>query len=241
MYNLELYKFGDLFRNARKAKQISIEELSDKLGKTCTTIYKYERNEIIPDLITVLEMCNILEINFNDLTNIEKIEESKETSNNPFSLDKLYIYYLGFEQIVYFELQIKLENGFQKVYFKHTETGKIYFVGTLESSQDIAYINMKNYFATNKKFEKVQIIINLKYSSDEKYMGLITGTDDISNIPMIKKCLLSKNLITDSQGLKEMNERLSATKKEIENFQKEKFWNVDISNKTDYKTVKIKD
>lgn len=40
--------------------------------------------------------------------------------------------------------------------------------------------------------------------------------------------------------MKEMNDRLSATKKEIEEFKKEKFWNVDITNKTDYKTVKVK-
>lgn len=45
MYNLELYKFGELFRKARKDKGISIDELSAKLGKTRTTIYKYERNE----------------------------------------------------------------------------------------------------------------------------------------------------------------------------------------------------
>ncbi|MGN1299458.1 MAG: helix-turn-helix domain-containing protein [Candidatus Scatovivens sp.] len=240
MYNLALYKFGELFRKARKDKGISIDELSTKLGKTKTTIYKYERNEIIPDILTVLEICNILEVNFNDLANIERVEEEKENSNNPFSSNKLYIYYLGFKQIVYFELEIKSESGFQKVYFKHSETGKIYFVGTIESSQDIAYINMKNYFANNKKFEKVQIIVNLKYSSDDKYMGLITGTDDVSNIPMIKKCLLTNQLISDDEELKEMNDRLSATKQEIEEFKKEKFWNVDISNKTDYKTVKVK-
>lgn len=240
MYNLDNYQFGNLLRKARKAKSIPIDELAKAIHKTRATVYKYERNEIIPDLITVLEICNFLDVSFNDLAYIETIEETKENSNNPFNVSHLYIYYLGFKHMAVFELEIKPENGFQKVYFKHTETGKIYFVGTLESVHDIAYITMKNYYATNKKFEKVEIMINLKYTSDDRYMGFIVGTDDATNIPIAKKCILSKQMIDEKDEIdkKETENRLKITDDEIKSIKDIRFWHVDIENKNDYKVIK---
>ncbi len=239
MYNLEMYKFGNLLRKARKAKNISSEELANAIHKTRATIYKYERDEIVPDLITVLEICNYLDISFNDLTYIDTIEETKENSNNPFNVNKLYIYYLGFKHMAVFELEIKPENGFQKVYFKHAETGRIYFVGTLESVHDIAYITMKNYYATNKKFEKIEIIINLKYTSDDRYMGVIVGTDDTTNIPIAKKCILLKQMLNedDEEDKKETENRLKISDEEIENIKDLRFWQIDIENKNDYMVI----
>lgn len=240
MYNLDMYNFGELLRKVRKAKSISTEQLAKAINKTTATIYKYERNEIIPDLLTVLEICNFLDINFNDLTNLEIVEETKENSNNPFNVDTLYIYYLGFKRMAIFKLEIRKENGFQKVYFKHTETNKIYFVGTLESVHDIAYITMKNYYATNKKFEKIEIIINLKYTSDDRYMGVIIGTDDATNIPIAKKCILLKSMISenDEQDKKETEERLKISNEEIQTIQDIRFWRINIENKNDYRVIK---
>lgn len=240
MYNLDKYKFGDLFRKARKSKGLSSEQMANKIGKSRATIYKYERNEIIPDLITVLEICNVLEIDFNDLAYLEKVEETKENSKNPFNVDNLYLYYLGFKHMAVFKLEIKAENGFHKVYFKHTETDYIYFVGTLEANQDIAYITMKNYYATNKKFEKIEIIINLKYTSDNRYMGFIVGTDDTTNIPIAKKCILLKEMIdeNDKEDKKETENRLKLSDSELETIKDVKYWRVNIENKDDYKVVK---
>ena len=190
--------------------------------------------------MTVLEICNLLEVNFDDLASVKRVEESKMTSNNPFSVNKLYIYYLGFNNIAVFELEIKSENGFQTVYFKHIETGLIYFVGTLESSHDIAYINMKNYYVTNKKFEKVEIIINLKYASDNRFMGLVSGTNDESNIPTIKKCIITKKLIDtkDKKDIDSVKRRLQITNEELKDIKNKRFWDVDITNKTDYTVVR---
>lgn len=240
MYNINSNNFGEQLRKARKSKGISIAEIAKKLNKMETTVYKYERNVLMPDLQTVLEICNILDVGFDDLATRVKIEETKENSNNPFNVNTLYLYYLGFNnRIVTFKLEIISEGGFQRVYFKDITTNNIFFVGTLESSHDIAYITMKNYYATNKKFEKVEIILNLKYSSDEKYMGLINGTDDTTNEPLTKKCLVSKikkESITE-EDVKELKSRLKVTEKEIKDIEEKNCWNMDINNKTDYNVI----
>jgi transcriptional regulator with XRE-family HTH domain len=240
MYNLDSYKFGELFRKARKSKGISVKEIADKINKTETTVYKYERNVLMPDLKTVLEICNVLDVGFDDLASVKKVEETKEHSNNPFSVDKLYVYYIGFtNNLVFFELEIKSEGGFQRVYFKHSETGLIYYVGTLESSQDIAYINMKNYYATNKRFEKVEIILNLKYASDDRYMGLINGTYDDTNQPLTKKCMITKNVInvSDKKEIANIKDRLKITEIELKNIKETNSWTMDVTNKTDYNVI----
>lgn len=240
MYNLESYNFGEQLRKARKSKKISIKEIASKLNKTETTIYKYERNFLMPDLITVLELCNILDVGFDDLTSKKRIEENRENSNNPFPVDKIYLYYIGYtNNLICFELEIKSEGGFQRVYFKNIENNSILYVGTIESSQDIAYIYMKNYYATNKRFEKVEIVINLKYASDERYMGMINGTYDETNQPLTKKCIILKKQINsnDIKEIEELKERLRITEEEYKTISEKQSWIMDTTNKTDYKVM----
>lgn len=233
MYNLNSYKFGELFRKTRKAKNISIAELANKLNKTTTTIYKYERNEILPDIYTVLEICNILNINFDDLTNKQKTEENVETSCNPFPVNELYMYYLGFGNLAEFKLKIETENGFQKVYFVNPINDTIFFVGSIEANQDIAFITMKNFYAVNKRFEKVMIMINMSYASDNKHMGVIVGTKEDKYVPVMKKCIILNSKIPDSEK-EDIKKRLCLTEDEKHEILEQHFWYVDYSNRTDF-------
>lgn len=233
MYNLKSYRFGDYFRKIRKAKNISIKDMAEKLSKTPTTIYKYERNEVLPDVTTILEICNVLEVDFNELCNKEKIEENIETTNNPFNANDLYLYYLGFGGVAEFKLEIRAENGFQKVYFIVPDE-KIFFVGSIESNQDIAFINMKNYYAVNNRFEKIMLIINLKYSKDDKKTGVIIGTKEDVYTPVVKKCIVTSTKITDK---KDLNKRLFITDEEIEQVKTDGFWYPNIANESGFKSI----
>ena len=94
MYSLMSYNFGNLFRTARKAKGLSIEEIAKKIDKASSTVYKYEKNTIIPDFETVISICNALEIKLDELAYREEVEGNIETTNNPFSTDNLYMYYI---------------------------------------------------------------------------------------------------------------------------------------------------
>lgn len=234
MYHLNSYQFGDLFRKTRKAKNISIAEIANQLNKTATTIYKYERNEILPDIYTVLEICNILNINFDDLASKEKMEENIETSCNPFPVNTLYMYYLGFDDLAEFQLKIETENGFQKVSFVNPFNQTIFFVGSIEANQDIAFITMKNFYVVNKRFEKIMIMVNMSYSSDNKHMGVIIGTKEDSYVPVMKKCMILNSKIPDYEK-DEIRQRLKLTEKEKQEILENNFWYVDFSNRTDYK------
>ena len=41
-----------------------VGELSKKINKSESTIYKYERDEVLPDILTVLEICNAFLLNY---------------------------------------------------------------------------------------------------------------------------------------------------------------------------------
>ena len=235
MYNLDGYKIGDAIRKIRKSKNMSVEELANRISKTPTTIYKYERNEVLPDVITIFEICNVLEIDVNDLTIKERIEVNRETSINPFTTDILYMYYLGFGSLAEYRLRITPENGFMKVEFL-LEDDLVYYTGTIESNSDLAFISLKNYYAVNQCFEKLQLTINMKFSIDGMNTGVFLALREDVNQPVIKKFVLSKRKIKDSEK-EEIIKRLNLTDNERANLLKNGYWYPDISNKTGFKGV----
>lgn len=235
MYNLDGYKIGDAIRKIRKSKNMSVEELANRISKTPTTIYKYERNEVLPDVITIFEICNVLEIDVNDLTIKDRIEVNRETSINPFTTDILYMYYLGFGSLAEYRLRITPENGFMKVEFL-LEDDLVYYTGTIESNSDLAFISLKNYYAVNQCFEKLQLTINMKFSIDGMNTGVFLALREDVNQPVIKKFVLSKRKIKDIEK-EEIIKRLNLTDNERANLLKNGYWYPDISNKTGFKGV----
>ena len=235
MYSLNSYNFGNLFKIARKAKGISIDEVAKKINKAPSTVYKYERNTIIPDFETVISICNVLEIKLDDLAFREEVDSSIETTNNPFPTDILYMYYIDdIDKLYEMKLEIKAEDGIMKVYFKVPSLDdKIFFVGSIEANSDVAFIMLKNYSSSNNHFEKVMMFINMTHSSDNIKIGVICGEKDNTYIPVIKKiCIVTKPLNEDEKTA--MLKRLNITKQEIEQIQKDGFWYPDISNMVGY-------
>ena len=235
MYNLESYKIGKMIREARKSKGLSVEELANKICKSITTMYKYERNEVIPDLVTILEICNVLELDINDLTIQDRIEVNRETSINPFPTDTLYIYYLGFGSLAEYRLKITPENGVMKVEFLLGDD-QVYYVGTIESNSDLAFISLKNYYAVNQCFEKLLLTINMKFCIDGMNTGVILALREEVNQPVIKKIILSRKRINENEK-DEIIKRLNLTESERANLLKNGYWYPDISNNSGFKGV----
>jgi len=235
MYNLDSYKIGKMIREARKSKGLSVEELANKICKSITTMYKYERDEVIPDLVTILEICNVLELNINDLTIQDRIEVNRETSINPFPTDTLYIYYLGFGSLAEYRLKITPENGVMKVEFLLGDD-QVYYVGTIESNSDLAFISLKNYYAVNQCFEKLLLTINMKFCIDGMNTGVILALREEVNQPVIKKIILSRKRINENEK-DEIIKRLNLTESERANLLKNGYWYPDISNNSGFKGV----
>lgn len=235
MYNLDSYKIGKMIREARKSKGLSVEELANKICKSITTMYKYERDEVIPDLVTILEICNVLELDINDLTIQDRIEVNRETSINPFPTDTLYIYYLGFGSLAEYRLKITPENGVMKVEFLLGDD-QVYYVGTIESNSDLAFISLKNYYAVNQCFEKLLLTINMKFCIDGMNTGVILALREEVNQPVIKKIILSRKRINENEK-DEIIKRLNLTESEKANLLKNGYWYPDISNNSGFKGV----
>ena len=229
MYNLEAYRIGDMIKKTRQAKNISVEELARRISKTKTTIYKYERNEVLPDAITVFEICNALDIDVNELLLKESIEQRKSYSVNPFGTELVYMYYLGINNdIMEYKLKFDTSNGVTKADFL-VNNDEIYYTGTIESNLNLAFISLKNYEPINPTFEKLQLTINMKYSIDGHKKGVFLALRQNVDEPTVKKFIISKEKLKDKEKESLKNE-LCIEKEEIDFIKEKGFWYPNINN-----------
>ena len=71
---MDLIKIGKFIAERRKEKHLTQEQLAEKLYITDRAVSKWERGLSLPDACNMLDLCNILEINVNELLNGEKID-----------------------------------------------------------------------------------------------------------------------------------------------------------------------
>ena len=71
---MDLIKIGKFIADCRKSKNITQEELAEKLFITDRAVSKWERGLSLPDADKMLDLCNILDINVNELLCGEKID-----------------------------------------------------------------------------------------------------------------------------------------------------------------------
>ena len=71
---MDLIKIGKFIADCRKKKKITQEQLAEKLYITDRAVSKWERGLSLPDASKMLDLCNILDINVNELLNGEKID-----------------------------------------------------------------------------------------------------------------------------------------------------------------------
>lgn len=66
-------KIGRFIAKQRKLKELTQEELAEKLDITKNAVSKWERGLSLPDADKMLDLCNLLDINVNELLNGERI------------------------------------------------------------------------------------------------------------------------------------------------------------------------
>ena len=71
---MDQIKIGKFILNCRKEKGLTQEQLAEKLYITDRAVSKWERGLSLPEADKMLDLCNILDINVNELLNGEKIE-----------------------------------------------------------------------------------------------------------------------------------------------------------------------
>ena len=85
---MDQIKIGKFIAACRKKQGLTQLQLADKLGITDKAVSKWERGIAMPDTSLMLELCEILQINVNELLSGEKISmEDKNQKNEKLMLD----------------------------------------------------------------------------------------------------------------------------------------------------------
>ena len=85
---MDQLKIGKFIAECRKQKSLTQMQLAEKLGITDKAISKWERGISMPDTSIMLELCDILGINVNELLSGEKIiMENSNQKNEQLLLD----------------------------------------------------------------------------------------------------------------------------------------------------------
>lgn len=147
MYDIDIKRLGQIAREYRKARNMSIEEVGDAIGKSKATVNRYETGEIVMDILTALELCNVLNIDLNDICKKEVHSIEKDVNINPFKNDLLYLYYISQNGIVLSSLEIEQKKYSNSVLMKNGIIGKTYkqeYVGVLECNYNTAFVCLTN-------------------------------------------------------------------------------------------------
>ena len=81
-------KIGRFIAERRKAVKLTQLQLADRLNITDKAISKWERGIAMPDTSIMLQLCDILEINVNELLSGEKISMENSNQKNELHFDK---------------------------------------------------------------------------------------------------------------------------------------------------------
>jgi len=91
---------GKKLRARRRTKHMTLSDLSKKLNKSVATISKYEKGEVLISIDTLVDICQILNIDIASLLPITSTDKSAAEIaryQNYFS-DKLYLYWFNGEK-----------------------------------------------------------------------------------------------------------------------------------------------
>ena len=75
--------FAENLRRIRKENNLSQEQLADKLGVSRQSVSKWESQQAYPEMDKVIQMCNMFNLNIDELLNkdIKEVKEEKESKN----------------------------------------------------------------------------------------------------------------------------------------------------------------
>ena len=85
--------FGHNLKNLRKSKEMSQEELAEKVNVSRQSVSKWETGEAYPEMNNILELCKIFHCHINDLVNdnildIDSLDEDVKMSAVKFKKEK---------------------------------------------------------------------------------------------------------------------------------------------------------
>ena len=200
MYDIENINIGENLRMFRKINRLTLDEIALQLNKTKATISKYERNEIIPDTITLLKLCNILNISLSEMFPI-----NEHFYDIPFS-KKLYLYYLNGKKIISCKIDIFINNYKYKakLYGYNKNQLDFYLDGNVEYVGSGIYILFDSSINTKSKIYFSQVIINTTFNKNLNGFDCLIIDTFGNSTPVAKKGIVSEKNLEDMQQVRSL-------------------------------------
>ena len=220
IYKINDINIGEKLQYYRKLKNKTLLDVGNYIHKSKATVSKYENNQIIPDSITLLELCNCLDIPITDFFPVTKGKNNNSNSLfNPFGTDKLFMYYYTDNKLMTSIIDIFIsENQYNCKFYNGVRDTSTYqhcayfYEGNFESNRTTAYFTLHNSSHKNNMLEKVQIVANIPWSDNIRVCkGLILGLTP-NSLPIVKKIIISSCEIKD---IYKYNDALTFSKEDV--------------------------
>jgi transcriptional regulator with XRE-family HTH domain len=221
--NTNVKEIGNNIKTYRKLKKLSLLELGNMIFKSKGTISKYEKGSIALDIITLMEICNALDIHITQLLEND-ITSNTDTNSNPFNTNKLFMYYyIGTENKIRHniielfnvgnDISARLFNNVNN-YNNYRENYEYSYSGNMITDNTISFISLKNNLSNHIQLENVEIIINIPWTKKFHITnGLLTALTP-NAVPVSFKIIISDKIITNK---KKLMEKLKFTKEDLQN------------------------
>lgn len=217
---------GLKLRTYRKARHLTLRDLSKVLNKSLATVAKYEKGEISIDLEVLIDWCKYLDVDVAALLpgTASPMESRNEARYEKCFIDRLYLYwYKGEEKKIHCHV-IENDNVSMKstFYFDVRDQNNYYDSDYLYTGQ-VTYTDTSTnfvYYNTAPPFDLLSFCMPFLAKDQYCKIGLISSITYFYQ-PIAAKALASKVPITD---MEQLISRLQLTAEEIKNIKRTNFF-----------------
>lgn len=208
--NIEI---GKIIRSLRKKRVMTIEELSKIINKSKATVSKYERGEIIIDIVTLYDIADALHVHVEQLLYCkpERTKISLKNKNPAFfsGLSQFYSYVFDgrANRIIRCVFDVLSETGESRykimMYmnfkdFNNYQNCENTYWGYIEHYDALTNILMKN---QDTPMEQVTASILASFLDSDTKWGLFFGISSRPMMPIAVKMLFSKKILKEDETL----------------------------------------
>lgn len=206
-------KIGSQIRSIRKKRKMTLEDVSDIIHKSRSTISKYEKGEIAIDIETLYEIADALQVHVEQLLycSPKRTAISSQSSSPAFfsGVSQFYSYlYDGRSNHLIscvFDVLSETEDGQYKIMmymnfkeFKNYQHCENTYWGYIEHYDAMTYISLTN---QDTPMEKASVQILASYLDSDTKWGLFNGFSSRPMMPIAIKMLFSKSRLKEDAEL----------------------------------------
>ena len=206
-------QIGNQIRLIRKKRKMTLDDLSNAIHKSKSTISKYEKGEIAVDIETLYEIADAIQVHVEQLLycSPKRTAISSKNSSPAFfnGVSQIYSYlYDGRSNHIVgcvFDVLSETEEGQYKIMmymnfkdFKNYQNCENTYWGYIEHYDAMTYISLTN---QDTPMEKASVQILASYLDSDTKWGLFNGFSSRPMMPIAIKMLFSKCRLKEDADL----------------------------------------